>query len=243
MKAGAIMICVLAAVLGIYVVPSQGSNARRQGNVEATRMYLAARYAALIETKRDMPLVVGALNRIVDDASGHCAGVAAAAPDNRTYWLIEVGVTETLLVAATRSYTPVIRKLDQRVSRLRWATPRLARLMRRAVFAAHTLINRKSPELCGYLREWARQHFGGVPQALRRFSSGLKQFSMSSEEDTLLSALRRYETGKARLQVEQVSRTVGSELRARIIGARTRLFKVIGLRDDGHRASGYSGAL
>lgn len=232
MRTGAITICVLAAgVLGTYVVSSQGSDAHRQGNVEATRIYLATTYAALIETKRDVPLVVDALNRIVDNASDRCAGVvAAAAPHNRTRWPIEVGVTETLLVAAARAYAPVVRKLDQRVSHLRWATPRLARLVRRDMFAARTLINRKSPELCGYLQEWSRQHFVGVPRTLRRFSNGLKQFSTSSEEETLFGALRRYETKKARLQVERVSRTVGGELRARIIGARTRLFKVIGLR-------------
>jgi hypothetical protein len=193
-------------------------------------MYLATTHAALIETKRDMPLVVDALNRIVDTASDRCAGVATSAPDNRTRWPVEVGVTETLLVAATQAYEPVVRKLDQRVSRLRWATPRLARLVRRDMFAARTLINRKSPELCRYLQEWSRQHFGGVPRVLRRFSNELKQFSASSEGGTLLGALRRYETRKVGLQVERASGTVGSELRVRITDARTRLFKVIGLR-------------
>lgn len=211
-------------------VPSQGSDARRQGDAEATREYLAAAHSALIETKQDMPLVIDALNRIVNSVSHRCARVAATAPRNRTRWPVEVGVSETLLVAATHAYAPVVRKLDQRVSRLRWATPRLARLARRDVLAARALLNRKSPDLCGYLREWSRRHFGEVPRTLRRFSSGLKQLSELSEEETLLGALRRYETRKARRQVGRASRTVGSELRARIIGARTRLFKVIGLR-------------
>ncbi len=231
MRTGAIAICVLTAgAVGTYGVPSQGSDARRQGDAKATREYLAAAHTALIETKQDMPLVIDALNRIVNNASHHCARVVATAPRNRTRWPVEVGVSETLLVAATHAYAPVVGKLDQRVSRLRWATLRLARLVRRYMLAAHALINRKSPDLCSYLREWSRQHFGDVPRPLRRFSSGLKQLSESSEDETLLEALRRYEARKARRQVERVSRTVGSELRVRIISARTRLFKVIGLR-------------
>lgn len=221
---------VLAVSVGaVYAFPVRGdsSETRTRTDDEAMRMYLAAERVAFTEIRRNMPSLTVSINQLVHNTDRHCLAIAADAPRNPSRWPVEVGITETLLVAAAHADAHITAKLGQKVSGLRWTMPRLTDLVQREVLATSALAHHKLPELCSDLREWARSRFQHVPPTLRQFSHEVKPFS---EGSSLLSALSKYESTTERREVEQLGRTVTKELTARILIARKRMFNVVGLR-------------
>lgn len=230
-KAGAIVICVVFAtgVVGTRGAAIYGDSGDTQARVnrEATSAYLTATHTALIEMKRSMRLVTISVSHIVHTTRRHCPLVAADAPRNPSRWPVEVAVTETLLVAASHVDAGITAKLIQKVTSLRWATPKLTRLVRQEALTASARAHHKLPELCSDLREWARDGFQRVPRTLKQFSHEVQPFS---EGGGLLNALRKYESTTDRREAEQLGRAVGRELRVDVLSGRKRLFNVVGLR-------------
>lgn len=231
MRVGAIVIYVLLAmgVGAAYAAQTQRSSGHTRTSIddEAARAYLTAARAAFVEIKKNMPLVTIAVNRLVHNTERYCPAVAARAPRNPTRWPVELGITETMLVAATHADARVAARLRHRISRLRWTTPHLTHLVQQEILADSVLAHRKLPELCSDLREWARGGFQRVPPTLQQFSHEVQPYS---EGSSLLSALHKYESTTDRREAEQLSRTVARELRVHVLSARKRLFNVVGLR-------------
>jgi hypothetical protein len=231
MRAVAIVICVLLPVGmgGAYAAQTQRSSGYDPTSVDgqAAGAYLVATRTALVETKRSLPSVVIAISQFVHNTERHCPTVVAAAPRNPLRWPVEVGITETLLIIAAHTDAPITTKLDQKITRLRWATPHLTHLVQKEILAASFLAHRKLPELCSDLREWASSRFQQVPPTLKQFSDEVQPYA---EGSSLLNALRKYESTTDRREAEQLGRTVARELRVRVLSGRKRVFNVVGLR-------------
>jgi hypothetical protein len=222
MRIGALVACVivLGSVFGMHGAPD------RRIDDQATSEYLTAVHAALIEVKKSMPSVGIAVSRVVHSTE-HCPAIATDAPHNSSRWSVEVGITETLLIAADRADARVTAKLGKKINRLRWSIPRLTHLARLEVLLANTLDHRKLPGLCAYLQHWARSRFQEIPGGFIQFIHEIQSFS---ERRSLLSALSTQDRRHQRHEVERLARTVAGELRARILSQRLRILDVVGLR-------------
>jgi hypothetical protein len=67
------------------------------------------------------------------------------------------------------------------------------------------------------------------PPTLKQFTHKVQPFP---EENSLLGALRKYESTTGRRETEQLGRAVARELRVRILIDRKRMFNLVGLRRD-----------
>lgn len=199
-------------------------------NGRTTRRYLEAARTALIAMVDDGRQVDHAIGQLVQVARSGCAGVAAGGVGGRDSWLIEVGITESLAVAAAHAYSAIDSRFRDKVKMLRWTNVRLTARVQRSADAEMLQSRQKSPRLCGYVRGWAHSRFEHVPGALIVFS---REVADLSEMSALLpSALRKDEgttlAEKAR-EVARLERVVAIGLRASILRGRVQILTVIGL--------------
>jgi hypothetical protein len=199
-------------------------------NVSTTRRYLEAARAALVAMDDDMRQVDRAIGRLVQAARSGCAGIVAGGLQARDSWLIKLGITESVAVAAAHAYSAIESRLRDAVKKLRWSNVQLTDLIQGAVVAETLQSRQKAPGLCAYVRDCARSRFEHFPRALRAFGREVKDLSEMNE--LLPGALRKYEgrslAEKAR-EVARLERAVAIGLRASILRGRMQIFNTVGV--------------
>jgi hypothetical protein len=227
----------ILVVSGVIAASAQAGS----GDANTTRAYLRADELLLRSTLRDVPAGAAALARFDASVNTECQGVLTGAPKVRVETPrpgeLRLGPRESLefsletldavSIVLEEPNRPPLRRFSRTISRLRWTSRSLTRLVRSNATAQLAQAETTPPNLCADAKAWAASGYKTLSPGTERFlkhqkaieavAAGQGEF-LESPERAIVRRLRRFENASARRAARHVARLT-KEWQAAVLAA------------------------
>jgi hypothetical protein len=213
-RSGISLVVVIAAALFV-ASPCSALADVSSGDASATRAYLQADYAATRAEVASFPAAVAAVEALAGRLKLECPGALANAPKpaqgekpSSSEIMIAEEEEEAALGAGVDTEYARRRTLARTVSRLRWSSRALTRLVHSDAEAEAALAQLPVPSLCADINVWVSDGYQTVTPATESYVRRESELSAATNgaEKAITKGLARYEDQSDKRVADQIAK-------------------------------------
>jgi hypothetical protein len=239
MRGSGIPLLLVTATALLVASPCSALASVSSGDASATRAYLQADYAATRAEVASFPGAIAAVEALAGRLRAECPGALAneptpaqgAKPSSSELLIAQEEQESALGVAAATEYARR-RTVARTVSRLRWSSRALTRLVHSDAEAEATFAQLPAPKLCVDIGAWVASGFQTVSAATESYVQRESAFSATTDgaAKTIMSELKRYEDQADKRIVSQIVKLEKTALPvdvSKLLGAMSEVAEVL----------------